>query len=172
MSNIARQELALGNQIVANEGIIDAFVHVSMRHPENPHRYLLSCSRAPELVTPDDFTADFKDLYPVIKAFNDNADDFISDLELLPTFPFHYKYLRNAVRGDYLNVFVTFDLTIRRTGETIFTTSKGLYPNMKHLDVAGIPMNYGPRSPAVLTGLGLAWQRFVVFRQARPRFTR
>ena len=57
VSNIleARQELALGNQIVANEGIIDAFGHVSMRHPENPHRYLLSRSRAPELVTPDNF---------------------------------------------------------------------------------------------------------------------
>src|SRR6478736_5428474 len=57
VSNIleARQELALGNQIVANEGIIDAFGHVSMRHPENPRRYLLSRSRAPELVTPEDF---------------------------------------------------------------------------------------------------------------------
>jgi HCOMODA/2-hydroxy-3-carboxy-muconic semialdehyde decarboxylase len=51
----ARQELALANQIVANEGIIDAFGHVSMRRPENPSRYLLSRSRAPELVTPDDF---------------------------------------------------------------------------------------------------------------------
>ena len=50
-----RAELALANQIVANEGIIDAFGHVSMRHPDNPNRYLLSRSRAPELVTPDDF---------------------------------------------------------------------------------------------------------------------
>ena len=41
--------------------------------------------------TKDDFAADFKDLYPVIKALNDNADDFIKDLEFLPTFPFHYK---------------------------------------------------------------------------------
>ncbi|MDP9164833.1 MAG: MCE family protein [Actinomycetota bacterium] len=84
--------------------------------------------------TKSDFVADFKDLYPVIKALNDNADDFIKDLEFLPTFPFHYKYLRNAVRGDYLNVFVTFDLTLRRTGESVFTTSKGLDPNMKHMD--------------------------------------
>lgn len=83
--------------------------------------------------TKDDFAADIKDLYPVIKAFNDNADDFIKDLEFLPTFPFHYKYLRNAVRGDYLNVFVTFDLTLRRFGESIFTTG-GFDPNMKHLD--------------------------------------
>src|SRR4029078_5030579 len=82
--------------------------------------------------TKDDFAADFKDLYPVIKAFNDNADFLIKDLELLPTFPFHSKYLRNAVRGDYLNVFVTFDLTLRRLGESVFTTSAGLDPNMKH----------------------------------------
>ena len=51
----ARAELSLANRIVANEGIIDAFGHVSMRHPEHPERYLLSRSRAPELVTPDDF---------------------------------------------------------------------------------------------------------------------
>ncbi len=51
----ARRELALANRIVANEGVIDAFGHVSMRHPDNPSRYLLSRSRAPELVTPDDF---------------------------------------------------------------------------------------------------------------------
>ena len=37
--------------------------------------------------TKDDFAADFKDLYPVIKAFNDNADDFIKDLEFLPDVP-------------------------------------------------------------------------------------
>jgi HCOMODA/2-hydroxy-3-carboxy-muconic semialdehyde decarboxylase len=51
----ARRELALANRIVANEGVIDAFGHVSMRVPGNPNRYLLSRSRAPELVTPDDF---------------------------------------------------------------------------------------------------------------------
>ena len=51
----ARHELALANRIVANEGVIDAFGHVSMRHPDNPNRYLLSRSRAPELVTAEDF---------------------------------------------------------------------------------------------------------------------
>ncbi|HEY5306181.1 MAG TPA: class II aldolase/adducin family protein [Pseudolabrys sp.] len=51
----AHAELSLANRIVALEGIIDAFGHVSMRHPDNPKRYLLSRSRAPELVTPDDF---------------------------------------------------------------------------------------------------------------------
>ncbi|MGB9383240.1 MAG: class II aldolase/adducin family protein [Pseudolabrys sp.] len=51
----AHHELALANRIVANEGVIDAFGHVSMRHPDNPNRYLLSRSRAPELVTAEDF---------------------------------------------------------------------------------------------------------------------
>jgi phospholipid/cholesterol/gamma-HCH transport system substrate-binding protein len=100
----------------------------------------------------DDFAADLKDLYPVIKALNDNADDFITDLEFLPTFPFHYKYLRNAVRGDYLNVFVTFDLTLRRFGESIFTTSKGLDPNMKRMSEVINPPDFLTGAVANLSG--------------------
>ncbi|HKP42940.1 MCE family protein [Mycobacterium sp.] len=102
--------------------------------------------------TKDDFAADFKDLYPVIKSLNDNADTFIKDLEFLPTFPFHYKYLRNAVRGDYLNVFVTFDLTLRRLGETVFTTSLGLDPNMKHLDEVVNPPDFLTGAMSNLSG--------------------
>jgi phospholipid/cholesterol/gamma-HCH transport system substrate-binding protein len=102
--------------------------------------------------TKDDFAADFKDLYPVIKAFNDNADTFIKDLELLPTFPFHYKYLRQAVRGDYLNVYVTFDLTVRRLGESIFTTSWGLDPNMKRMGEVITPPDFLTGAMANLSG--------------------
>ena len=79
-----------------------------------------------------DLAADLRDTYPLIKALNDNADDFIHDLEILPTFPFAQKYLRNAVRGDYLNVYSTFDLTLRRLGENLLTTSR-LDPNMPRL---------------------------------------
>ncbi|MEU0494998.1 MCE family protein [Mycobacterium sp. NPDC006124] len=99
-----------------------------------------------------DLVADFKDLYPVLKAVNDNADDLIKDLEFLPTFPFHYKYLRNAVRGDYLNVFVTFDLTLRRTGESVFTTSKGLDPNMRHMSEVLNPPDFLVGAMANLSG--------------------
>lgn len=102
--------------------------------------------------TKTDFAADFKDLYPIIKSLNDNADDFIKSLEFLPTFPFHYEYLRNAVRGDYLNVFVTFDLTLRRLGETVFTTSKGLDPNMKRMNEIITPPDFMTGSVANLSG--------------------
>ena len=57
----ARDVLARANRIIANEGVLDAFGHVSMRHPTDSGRYLLSRSRAPELVQPDDileFTLD------------------------------------------------------------------------------------------------------------------
>ena len=61
----ALAELALGNRIAANEGVLDAFGHVSMRHPDNPRRYLLSRSRAPELVSPGDFIEYDLDSKPV-----------------------------------------------------------------------------------------------------------
>jgi HCOMODA/2-hydroxy-3-carboxy-muconic semialdehyde decarboxylase len=49
-----RHEVAVANRILGHEGVIDAFGHVSLRHPERPDRYLLSRSRAPALVEPDD----------------------------------------------------------------------------------------------------------------------
>ena len=49
----ARAELALANRIAANAGLLDTFGHVSMRHPDNPQRYFLSRSSAPDMVTPD-----------------------------------------------------------------------------------------------------------------------
>jgi phospholipid/cholesterol/gamma-HCH transport system substrate-binding protein len=84
--------------------------------------------------TKDDFAADIKDLYAVIKPLNDNRVALVSDLDSLATFPFPGKNLARVARGDYFNIFAQFDLTLRRLGETIFTTSLGLDPNMKHLD--------------------------------------
>ena len=61
----AFRELAMANRIVANEGVLDAFGHVSMRHPDNPKRYFLSRSRAPELVEPSDLIEYDLDSRPV-----------------------------------------------------------------------------------------------------------
>lgn len=48
------ERLALANRILANEGVVDGFGHISVRHPTEPGQYLLSCSRSPALVTADD----------------------------------------------------------------------------------------------------------------------
>src|SRR5499427_739047 len=56
-------QIVIANRILANEGVVDAYGHVSMRHPTNPECYLLSWSRSPELVERADimeFTLDGK----------------------------------------------------------------------------------------------------------------
>jgi phospholipid/cholesterol/gamma-HCH transport system substrate-binding protein len=80
-----------------------------------------------------DFAEDLKSLYSVTKSLADNRQNFISSLQILLTFPFPNFGIKQAVRGDYLNVFTTFDLTVRRLGETFFTTSWPLDPNMLHM---------------------------------------
>jgi HCOMODA/2-hydroxy-3-carboxy-muconic semialdehyde decarboxylase len=47
-------DLVIANRILAHEGIVDAYGHVSVRHPEHPDRYLLSRSLSPENVLHDD----------------------------------------------------------------------------------------------------------------------
>ena len=59
------EELALANRILAHEGVLDAFGHVSARHPSNPGRYLLSRSRSPLLVEPGDILEYTLDSAPV-----------------------------------------------------------------------------------------------------------
>ena len=44
----------LANRILAYEGIIDAFGHVSVRNPENQNTFFQSCAKAPEVVERDD----------------------------------------------------------------------------------------------------------------------
>ena len=63
----ARQELAIANRVLANEGVLDAFGHISMRHPTNPDRYLISRYGAAELMMPADIlelTLDSKPVAP------------------------------------------------------------------------------------------------------------
>src|SRR4051794_1907081 len=47
-------DLTVANRILANEGVVDAFGHISVRNPENAGRYFLACSRSPGLVTEED----------------------------------------------------------------------------------------------------------------------
>ena len=50
----AVRDLVTANRIIANERVVDAYGHVSVRHPGKVDRYLLSRSRSPELVGPGD----------------------------------------------------------------------------------------------------------------------
>jgi ribulose-5-phosphate 4-epimerase/fuculose-1-phosphate aldolase len=47
-------DLATANHILFREGIVDAFGHVTVRHPFNPNHYLMARSMQPVFVTPRD----------------------------------------------------------------------------------------------------------------------
>jgi ribulose-5-phosphate 4-epimerase/fuculose-1-phosphate aldolase len=68
-------DLAAASRILAAQGVVDGFGHVSMRHPGAPDRYLMARSLAPALVTPDDILEYDLDSNPV------NADGRSSFLE-------------------------------------------------------------------------------------------
>jgi ribulose-5-phosphate 4-epimerase/fuculose-1-phosphate aldolase len=48
------EDLVAANRILADQGVLDGYGHVSVRHAQDPGRYLLSRSLAPELVTAGD----------------------------------------------------------------------------------------------------------------------
>jgi HCOMODA/2-hydroxy-3-carboxy-muconic semialdehyde decarboxylase len=47
-------DLVAANHILYDQGVVDGFGHVSVRHDRDPNRYLMSRSMAPALVTADD----------------------------------------------------------------------------------------------------------------------
>jgi ribulose-5-phosphate 4-epimerase/fuculose-1-phosphate aldolase len=58
-------DLVAANRILAHEGVFDAYGHVSIRHPSDPSRYLLSRSLAPALVSTSDIIEYDLDSNPV-----------------------------------------------------------------------------------------------------------
>src|SRR6202521_5287672 len=58
-------ELVVANHILANEGVLDGYGHVSVRNPADPNRYLLARAGAPALVTAPDITEYDLDSKPV-----------------------------------------------------------------------------------------------------------
>ncbi len=47
-------DLVAANRILANEHIVDGFGHISVRHPTDPSKFLLSRARSPELIEAED----------------------------------------------------------------------------------------------------------------------
>ncbi len=61
-------DLVVANRILANEGVVDGFGHVSGRHPDRADRFFLSCSRSPQLVTRADLMEYDLDCNPIDQA--------------------------------------------------------------------------------------------------------
>jgi len=48
------QDLVVANRILAQEDVVDAYGHISVRSPDNPRHFFIARSRAPELIERDD----------------------------------------------------------------------------------------------------------------------
>jgi HCOMODA/2-hydroxy-3-carboxy-muconic semialdehyde decarboxylase len=73
-------DLVIANRILAHEGVLDDFGHVSARDPRDPSRFWVSASRSPELVT--------------------RADLLRFDLDAVPEDPGHRRpYLESIIHA-------------------------------------------------------------------------
>jgi ribulose-5-phosphate 4-epimerase/fuculose-1-phosphate aldolase len=59
------RDLVIANRILAKEDVVDAYGHVSVRHPDDPNRFLIARSVSPELVTAGDIVELSLDGQPV-----------------------------------------------------------------------------------------------------------
>ncbi len=59
------EDLVAANRILYNEGVVDGFGHISVRHDKRPDHFLLSRSMAPALVTAADIMTHDRDGEPV-----------------------------------------------------------------------------------------------------------
>jgi ribulose-5-phosphate 4-epimerase/fuculose-1-phosphate aldolase len=53
--DVMLEELVTANRILAREGVVDSFGHVTIRHPDHPDRFIMSRARAPDCVEASDF---------------------------------------------------------------------------------------------------------------------
>jgi HCOMODA/2-hydroxy-3-carboxy-muconic semialdehyde decarboxylase len=51
---VVLEDLVAANHILVDQGVLDGFGHVSIRHPHAPNRYLMARNIAPDLVTAAD----------------------------------------------------------------------------------------------------------------------
>jgi ribulose-5-phosphate 4-epimerase/fuculose-1-phosphate aldolase len=64
----AIEDLVAANRILADQGVLDGYGHVTMRHPHAPDRYFLSRSKAPAIITAADIMEYDLDSNPVDQA--------------------------------------------------------------------------------------------------------
>ena len=81
------EDLVAANRILAMEGILDGWGHVSVRHPGNPQRYLMSRNLAAELVTTADVMEYDLDSVPVDRRGRDLYSERFIHGEILKARP-------------------------------------------------------------------------------------
>ncbi|MEU6564527.1 MCE family protein [Nocardia nova] len=69
----------------------------------------------------DNLKANLANLWPTLQTLANTGDRLAASLQLLLTFPFPIKGINKAIKGDYMNLFVTYDLTSARMDSNFLT---------------------------------------------------
>ncbi|WP_280266455.1 MCE family protein [Nocardia wallacei] len=69
----------------------------------------------------ENLKAELADLWPTLESLASTGDRLADSLQMLLTFPFPIKGINKAVKGDYMNLFVTYDITSKRLDSNFLT---------------------------------------------------
>ncbi|MGY4712821.1 MCE family protein [Mycolicibacterium sp. CBM1] len=89
--------------------------------------------------TKADLVRNLQNLEPTLKALADVGPKLDTALAYLPTFPYTQATIDRAIRGDYLNQFIIFDLTVPRLKKTLFLGTRWGDENAKLVPAPGDP---------------------------------
>nr|WP_156656321.1 MCE family protein [Mycobacterium sp. 852002-51152_SCH6134967] len=104
----------------------------------------------------DDLVRNLSNLDPTVKALAD-VGQIGPVIAYLPTFPFSQNFVDRAIRGDYINIFATMDLTVPRLKRSLFLGTRWGDPNVElvpapgdpvHLNYTYEPLSLGVTAPA------------------------
>lgn len=87
----------------------------------------------------DDLVADLQHLEPTIRALADVGPDIDSALAFLPVMPFGQNLIDRGIKGDYMNLFAVFDLTVPRLKRTLFAGTRWGNENVHIVPAPGDP---------------------------------
>lgn len=89
--------------------------------------------------TRDDLLTNLRNLEPTVKALADVGPNLGTVLAYAPAFPYPQNFIDRAIRGDYLNQFITFDFTVPRLKRGLFLGTRW--------GQEGLPLTPAPGDP-------------------------
>ncbi|ORW01254.1 mammalian cell entry protein [Mycobacterium kyorinense] len=71
-----------------------------------------------------DLVTNLNNLHPTVRALADVGPEIDTALAFLPVMPFGQNLIDRAIRGDYMNLFAVFDLTLPRLKRTLLSGTR------------------------------------------------
>ncbi|MDA2894903.1 MCE family protein [Mycolicibacterium sp. BiH015] len=89
--------------------------------------------------TQDDLIRNLQNLEPILRSVADLGPDLATVLAYLTTFPFTQNVIDRGMKGDFMNLFVTLDLTYPRIKRTLALGTRFAEPHARLVPAPGDP---------------------------------